>query len=244
MYESSRVKGLSYYNGYLASISSAGDVTVWSVDIPKRNITELCAINVGCRPVCVTILDLSNFAKEYVLKMEGADEEEEDNEISDEDAEQSKVEITKSKKSTGCVVVEVENEDNDKARKVTKQPNLPKKAGKGKGKRNPQNEVSSDGVNGSLLAKKKNNKNNASGFVEEDNTASPPKSSLINKANKRKSVHSVVESGTTSIVKKPKQLNSAKKSQNKLNKTISSLNDGPISSPATRKSKRSRLSLA
>lgn len=242
MYESSRVKGLSYHDGYLASISSAGDVTVWSVDIPKRNITELCAIDVGCRPVCVTILDLSKFAKEYVLKMEGADEEEE-NEISDEDEEQSKVEMPKSKKSTGRVVVEVENEDNDKhtkAKQVTKHSNVPKKAGKGK----PQNGVSNGGANNSLLSKKKNNKKDASAFVEEDITASPPKSSPINKANKRKSVNPLVEdSGTPSIVKKSKQLNSAKKSQNKLNKTISSFNEGPISSPATRKMKKNRLSL-
>lgn len=69
MYES-RVKGLCYRDGFLASTSSNGDVTVWKLSIDEQDITELCSINIGCRPTCITMINLSDFASEYVLKME------------------------------------------------------------------------------------------------------------------------------------------------------------------------------
>lgn len=75
MYEN-RVKGLHYQNNHLASISSNGDVTVWTIDIDEQNITELCTTNIGCRPICLTIIDLGNFADEYILKREDTDDEE------------------------------------------------------------------------------------------------------------------------------------------------------------------------
>lgn len=75
MYES-RVKGLCYQNEHLASISSNGVVTVWVVNIEEQRVTELCTTNIGCRPICLTIINLADFADEYVLKRETSDEEE------------------------------------------------------------------------------------------------------------------------------------------------------------------------
>lgn len=74
MYDS-RVKGIWYQNDHLASISSKGDVTVWTVNIENQEITELCSTNIGCRPICLTILNLADFADEYILKREDTDEE-------------------------------------------------------------------------------------------------------------------------------------------------------------------------
>lgn len=74
MYEN-RVKGIHYQNGHLASISSNGDVTIWTVDIDQQKISELCTTNIGCRPICLTIINLDDFADEYVLKRENSDDE-------------------------------------------------------------------------------------------------------------------------------------------------------------------------
>lgn len=241
MYESSRVKGLSYHDGYLASISSAGDVTIWSVDIPQRNITELCAINIGCRPTCVTILDLSKFDKEYVLKIEGDDEYVE-NQISDEDEEQSKVGKLKPNATSGRVVIEVETDDNKnrKAKKATKTQIAHKNTVNGKS----QKDVLNSGENSSCLSTKKTNNNNVSGFNEEDVTESSQKILPIGKVNKRKMCKNVAEKTAMITRANPTKLNFEKKLHNKLNKTISSFNDGIISSPAAKKAKKSKLSLA
>lgn len=104
MYES-RVKGLHYRDGFLASISSNGDVTVWKLTIDKQDITELCAINIGCRPTCVTIINLSDFASEYILKME--------NDVNDETTadELKKMNKAKANSQVGKVIIECENDD-------------------------------------------------------------------------------------------------------------------------------------
>lgn len=74
MYEG-RVKGLHYQNDHLASVSSNGDITVWTVKIDEQKITELCTTNIGCRPICLTVLNLGDFASEYILKREDIDDE-------------------------------------------------------------------------------------------------------------------------------------------------------------------------
>lgn len=109
MYEN-RVKGLHYQNNHLASIASNGDVTVWTIDIDEQNITELCTTNIGCRPICLTIIDLSNFADEYILKRESSD---------DETTEQtaSRPATGNSTRKMGKVVIEIDDNDgNDSAR--------------------------------------------------------------------------------------------------------------------------------
>lgn len=75
MYEN-RVKGLHYQNEHLASVSSNGDITVWTVNIDEQKITEICTTNIGCRPICLTVINLGDFANEYILKREDSDDEE------------------------------------------------------------------------------------------------------------------------------------------------------------------------
>lgn len=110
MYEN-RVKGLHYQNDHLASISSNGDVTVWTIDIDGQNITELCTTNIGCRPICLTIINLGNFADEYILKREDTD---------DEETVKTNVRATNANASNklGKVVIELDdNEENDDTKK-------------------------------------------------------------------------------------------------------------------------------
>lgn len=80
MYKS-RVKGLYYQNDHLASISSDGNVTVWSLNVAEQDITELCSTNIGCRPVCLTMIDLGDFAGDYILKREADEEEVDDKKV-------------------------------------------------------------------------------------------------------------------------------------------------------------------
>lgn len=107
MYES-RVKGIWYENDHLASISSNGDVTVWTVNIENQEITELCTTNIGCRPICLTMLNLAAFADEYILKREDSENETEESTI-----EKSKPKKNaNSVKNVGKVVIE-EDDDNE-----------------------------------------------------------------------------------------------------------------------------------
>lgn len=101
MYDS-RVKGIWYQNDHLASISSKGDVTVWTLNIENQEITELCSTNIGCRPTCLTMINLADFADEYVLKRE-----ESDGETNETSVPASK----KSVKNVGKVVIEEEDDD-------------------------------------------------------------------------------------------------------------------------------------
>lgn len=110
MYEN-RVKGLHYQNSHLASISSNGDITVWTIDIDEQNITELCTTNIGCRPICLTIIDLGNFANDYILKREDTDDEETVKTT-------ARVASINTSNKLGKVVIELDdNEENDDKKK-------------------------------------------------------------------------------------------------------------------------------
>lgn len=178
MYEC-RVKGLHYRDGFLASISSGGDVTVWKLTIDEQDITELCAINIGCRPTCVTVINLSDFASEYVLKME--------NEGSDEEAtdEVRKVNKAKVHSQVGKVVIECDNDDDDAGVGATPKPNSAKEVspadtdavtskkrksvGNGNASAPSASAPTPTRVTSSRAKKQKLNKSkNTSGFVEED----------------------------------------------------------------------------
>lgn len=123
MYES-RVKGLQYRDGFLASISSDGDVTVWQLTIDEQDITELCAINIGCRPTCVTVVNLADFASEYVLKMEREVSEEE---VADELRKKNRF---KANSQVGKVVIECENDEDEEKEATTAATPKPSKINK------------------------------------------------------------------------------------------------------------------
>lgn len=175
MYES-RVKGLHYRDGFLASISSNGDVTIWKLTIDEPDVTELCSINIGCRPTCVTVINLSDFASEYILKKE--------NDVSDEEAanELKKNNKAKANSQVGKVIIECDNDEDDvdaattsKPSKVNKSRTLTEtKAIDSKKKRKSVDTAITEKaipsrVTPSRAKKSKlNQSKNSSGFIEED----------------------------------------------------------------------------
>lgn len=175
MYES-RVKGIWYQNDHLASISSNGDVTVWNVNIENQEIMELCTTNIGCRPICLTMLNLADFADEYILKRE---------DLANEIDESTDVTSTKKKvnsaKNVGIVVIE---EDDDKEETVIIKPKEKKQENKTKLNKNntptkssgpkttPLSNIKRKSMENRNISAQKKSKlqksQNNSGFIEED----------------------------------------------------------------------------
>lgn len=100
------MKGLHYQNDHLASVSSSGDITVWTVNIDEQKVTELCTTNIGCRPVCMTIINLADFADEYILKREDS----EDEQVSEAVVRNKNMNVSK---KLGKVVIENEDDNDD-----------------------------------------------------------------------------------------------------------------------------------
>ena len=68
--ENSRIKAISSYNNYLATVTSAGDVSLWLLD--NDTINQVCTTNIGCRPICLLIVDAAKYDMEYEVKEEEA----------------------------------------------------------------------------------------------------------------------------------------------------------------------------
>lgn len=111
MYKS-RVKGLYYQNDHLSSISSNGDVTVWTVNIDEQDISELCTTNIGCRPICLTMINLADFADDYVLKREAGEEVEEEEGVEENTEDDIIKPLTVPNKRVGKVIIENDDGDN------------------------------------------------------------------------------------------------------------------------------------
>ncbi|KAL7745602.1 hypothetical protein ACLKA6_009824 [Drosophila palustris] len=58
-----RVKAMSYLNDTLVTISSAGEIKIWSPDIDEKSLNEIASVNIDCRPTCLALLDLNQFGK-------------------------------------------------------------------------------------------------------------------------------------------------------------------------------------
>ncbi|KAH8332010.1 hypothetical protein KR067_009049 [Drosophila pandora] len=56
-----RVKDLAYLNGYLATVSSSGELKVWETNEEKRELEEIASTSIDCRPTSLGLLDLSQF---------------------------------------------------------------------------------------------------------------------------------------------------------------------------------------
>lgn len=161
MYDS-RVKALQYRNGFLASASSDGDVTVWSVDISENDITELCAANIGCRPICLTIINLADFSDEYVLKLEKEEEEETTSEVP-----KSEQKVNGNRQVGKVVVIEEGDDDEGEKEKPKTNENLASKSPK-KGKRKSLSKSEPKTPTKKPKSASANRSANSSGFVEED----------------------------------------------------------------------------
>lgn len=143
-----RVKAMKYLDGFLVTASSSGELNVWKVIVgDKVEIDMICGIEVGCRLICLDIIDLVKAG--LVNKEEIKDEQQE---------ELKKTEIKSQFKTAGSVIVEIDDDDDEKIRKVTssvkKRPSL----------NTPNNK------NVSAKKKKKNRSSLrlSNGFVEED----------------------------------------------------------------------------
>nr|XP_016924056.1 p21-activated protein kinase-interacting protein 1-like [Drosophila suzukii] len=56
-----RVKAMAYLKESLATVSSAGEIKVWTIDLEKRELEEIASTNMDCRPTGLGLLDLSQF---------------------------------------------------------------------------------------------------------------------------------------------------------------------------------------
>lgn len=98
IYES-RVKAMKYLNGFLVTASSSGELNVWKVIVgDKVEIDMICGIDVGCRLICLDIIDLAKAGLTNDVK----DEKEE---------ELKKTQIKSQFKTAGSVIVEIDDED-------------------------------------------------------------------------------------------------------------------------------------
>ncbi|XP_017115031.1 p21-activated protein kinase-interacting protein 1-like [Drosophila elegans] len=56
-----RVKAMAYLNESLATVSSAGEIKVWRIDLEERELEEIASTNMDCRPTGLGLLDLGQF---------------------------------------------------------------------------------------------------------------------------------------------------------------------------------------
>ncbi|KAH8355466.1 hypothetical protein KR084_011287 [Drosophila pseudotakahashii] len=56
-----RVKSMAYLNETLATVSSAGEIKVWRIDLEKRELKEIAKTSMDCRPTGLGLLDLGQF---------------------------------------------------------------------------------------------------------------------------------------------------------------------------------------
>lgn len=142
-----RVKAMKYENGFLTTASSSGELNLWKVIIgDKVEIEMICGIDVGCRLICLDVIDL---AKIGVIK--------EIKEESDEELSLKKSTVTKFK-TKGTVVVEIDDDDEEPSSK-SKQPK--KRPAPESKEFTPKNKKPTKKIKG-------NKTRLSSGFVEED----------------------------------------------------------------------------
>ncbi|XP_016973487.1 p21-activated protein kinase-interacting protein 1-like [Drosophila rhopaloa] len=63
-----RVKAMAYLNESLATVSSAGEIKAWRIDLEKRELEEIASTNMDCRPTGLGLLDLSQFGNARPLE--------------------------------------------------------------------------------------------------------------------------------------------------------------------------------
>ncbi|XP_061401070.1 p21-activated protein kinase-interacting protein 1-like [Musca vetustissima] len=63
----SRVKAMTVFKENLVTASSSGEIKVWQIVQNKQKIKEIASTNIGCRPTCLSVLDLEQFGSSYVI---------------------------------------------------------------------------------------------------------------------------------------------------------------------------------
>lgn len=137
-----RIKAMKFINGFLATASSSGELNLWKVSSEdKVEIEMIAGIEVGCRLICLDVVELS--------------QESMDQEIKDEDEQEVKKTQVRQLKTSGCVTVEVEDDEEEK--KISK-------------KRKSVEKPARAQVSGSAKKKKRQSVGVrlSNGFIEED----------------------------------------------------------------------------
>ncbi len=139
-----RVKAIKYLDGHLVTISSSGELNVWKVILGDSvEIDMICGIEIGCRPICVDVIDLVKAGISRDVK----DEKQED---------YKKTQVQSQFKTTGSVVVEIDDDDNESPGSKSKK----RSNKKGKKRQLEENEIQS--------GKKRRSVKLSNGFIEED----------------------------------------------------------------------------
>ena len=102
----SRIKSMKYIDGFLATCSSSGELNLWKIIVNEKVEMEMIGgIDVGCRLICLDIVDLAKAGIEC--------------EIKDEEVEEEKKTQVRQLKTSGTVTVEI---DEDEPEVVTSTP--------------------------------------------------------------------------------------------------------------------------
>jgi protein MAK11 len=109
-----RIKAMKFVDGFLATASSAGELNLWKVSGGDKVEMEMIAgIDVGCRLICLDVVELSKAGIEQ--------------EIKDEEEQEVKKTQVRQLKTSGCVTIEVDDDPEEKQvgkkrKSVSKQP--------------------------------------------------------------------------------------------------------------------------
>lgn len=137
-----RIKAMKYLNGFLATASSSGELNLWKIVVgDKIEMEMVCGIDVGCRLICLDIIELSAAGIEV--------------EIKDEDVEDTKKTQVRHLKTSGTVTVEVDEIESSAEEAKTPQSSKKRK-----------NQAKTPKSNGKK--QKRQSVRLSNGFVEED----------------------------------------------------------------------------
>lgn len=96
IYES-RVKAMKFMNGFLATCSSSGELNLWKISFEDKVEMEMIAgMEVGCRLICLDIVEISKQEIDPEVKYEANEEQ------------KTKV---RQLKTSGCVTVEIDEQE-------------------------------------------------------------------------------------------------------------------------------------
>lgn len=145
-----RIKAMKFVDGFLATASSTGELNLWKVTAgDKIELEMICGIDVGCRLICLDIVELSKAGIEPEIK----DEEEQD---------EKKTQV-RQLKTSGTVTIEVEDENSEGETKKTSS-SKPPSAKKRKSLQSLKNKPGTP----KSIKKKRMSTRLSNGFIEED----------------------------------------------------------------------------
>lgn len=152
-----RVKAMKYLDGYLVTASSNGELNIWKVILEdKVEIDMICGVNIGCRLICLDIIDL---AKAGLVS-----------EVKDEDQEELKrTQVKQLFKTSGAVVVEIDDDEEAPTPSKNKSNLNKRKLETPKAKSTPQtSQAKSTPQTSNKKKSKRASVRLSNGFVEED----------------------------------------------------------------------------